>query len=183
VSLWVHRFDTPSIDFVMRLFTFIGSFPVIAFVAIAVLTWCWRRGDRDAFAALFGVIAVNETLNFALKHLFGRPRPNLFQEIATLHSYSFPSGHAMAAAAIYGMIAVVIARLAPSLRLWAGLAAVALALLIGLSRIYLGVHWITDVLAGYAAGATILFGGILWLEFRRSDSGDARCGPSRPRAS
>jgi undecaprenyl-diphosphatase len=118
---------------------------------------------------LLGVIAVNEGLNFGLKHLFGRLRPNLFEEIATLHSYSFPSGHAMAAAAIYGMIAVVIARLAPSLRLSVGPVAVALALLIGLSRIYLGVHWITDVLAGYAAGATILFGGILWLEFRRSN--------------
>jgi undecaprenyl-diphosphatase len=179
VSLWVHRFDTPSIDLVMRLFTFIGSFPVIALVAIVVLTWCWRRGDRDAFAGLLGVIAVNEALNFALKHLFGRPRPNLFEEIATLHSYSFPSGHAMAAAAIYGMIAVVIARLAPSLRLWVGLAAVALALLIGLSRVYLGVHWITDVLAGYAAGATILFGGILWLEFRHSNFG-ARSKERRP---
>jgi undecaprenyl-diphosphatase len=169
VSLWVHRFDTPLVDVVMRLFTFIGSFPVIAVVALVVLTWCWRRGDRDAFAGLLGVIAVNEGLNFGLKHLFGRLRPNLFEEIATLHSYSFPSGHAMAAAAIYGMIAVVIARLAPSLRLSVGPVAVALALLIGLSRIYLGVHWITDVLAGYAAGATILFGGILWLEFRRSN--------------
>lgn len=165
VSLWVHRFDTPALDTAMRLFSFVGSFPVIALVAVAVLTWCWRKGDRQAFAALLGVIAINEALNFVLKHLFERTRPNLFAEIATLHTYGFPSGHAMAAAAIYGMMAMVIMRLAPRHRVWIGLMTLLLALLIGLSRIYLGVHWITDVLAGYAAGATILFAGILLLEF------------------
>lgn len=163
VSLWVHRFDTPTLDLVMRLFSFIGSFPVIVVSSILVLTWCWRRRDRAAFAGLIGVIVINETLNFVLKHLFERSRPDLFEEIATLHTYSFPSGHAMAAVAIWGMIALVIARLAPRLRLWVAASAFALILLIGLSRIYLGVHWITDVLAGYAAGATILFAGALWL--------------------
>ncbi|MFM9937244.1 MAG: phosphatase PAP2 family protein [Novosphingobium sp.] len=162
-SLWVHRFDTPTLDRVMRMFSFIGSFPVIAVSALLVLTWCWRRRDRAAFAGLIGVIAINETLNFALKHLFERSRPDLFQEIATLHTYSFPSGHAMAAVAIWGMIALVIVRLAPRLRLWVTATAIALILLIGLSRIYLGAHWITDVLAGYAAGAAILFAGALWL--------------------
>lgn len=162
-SLWVHRFDTPTLDLVMRLFSFIGSFPVIAVSALLVLTWCWCRRDRAAFAGLIGVIAINETLNFALKHLFERSRPDLFEEISTLHTYSFPSGHAMAAVAIWGMIALIIARLAPHLRLWIAAAVSALILLIGLSRIYLGVHWITDVLAGYAAGATIMFAGAMWL--------------------
>lgn len=114
---------------------------------------------------MIGVIAVDEALNFYLKHLFERPRPNLFLEIAALHSYSFPSGHAMAAAAIYGMIAVVIARLAPRIRIWVAVLTLLLVMLIGLSRIYLGVHWVTDVLAGYAAGATLLFAAMLWLEF------------------
>lgn len=165
VSLSVHQFDRPALDVLMKLFTFIGSFPMVAVFSLAILVWCWRRGDRQAMAGLVGVIAIDEALNFALKHAFARPRPDLFQEIATLHSYSFPSGHAMAAAAIYGMIAVVVARLAPRLRGWVTIGAVLLILLIGLSRIYLGVHWVTDVLAGYAAGATILLGGILWLEF------------------
>jgi len=165
VSLTVHGFDTPALDVVMRLFTFIGSFPVVTAVTLAVLTWCWRRGDRPALTGLLGVIFVNEALNFALKDAFARPRPDLFQEIATLHSYSFPSGHAMAATAIYGMSAVVIGRLVPPWRVWIGAASIVLAFLIGLSRIYLGVHWVTDVLAGYAGGASILFAGMLWLEF------------------
>ena len=165
VSLWVHQFDTPMLDAIMQLFSFVGSFPVIALVAAALLAWAWRKRDRDAFVALLGVIALNEALNFYLKHLFERPRPTLFEEIATLHSYSFPSGHAMAAAAIYGMIAVVAGRLVPRLKSWAAVGGFVLASLIGLSRIYLGAHWVTDVLAGYAAGATVLFAGILWLEF------------------
>ena len=185
VSLWVHRFDAPALDVAMRMFSFIGSFPVIAAVALVVLTWCWRKGDWQAFAALLGVIAINEGLNFGLKQLFERPRPNLFEEIATLHSYSFPSGHAMAAAAIYGMMAVVAARLVPRVGVWIGVLAFWLAVLIGLSRIYLGVHWVTDVLAGYAAGSTILSVGVLFLEFcpssiRRSLPHGAGNPPSTP---
>lgn len=171
VSLAVHSFDTPTLDGVMKLFTFIGSFPMVAVVALGVLTWCWRRKDRRAFAGLLGVIVINEALNLALKDAFARTRPDLFQEIATLHSYSFPSGHAMAATAIYGMTAVVNGRLVPRLRMLFGMAAAILALLIGLSRIYLGVHWVTDVLAGYAGGASILFAGMLWLEFSTQDRG------------
>jgi membrane-associated phospholipid phosphatase len=165
-SLFLHRFDTPVLDIIMRAFTLIGSFPAIAVVAVAVLIWCWRRGDLEAFTALIAVIAADEALNFYLKHLFERPRPDLFSEIAALHTYSFPSGHAMAAVAIYGMIAVVIARLEPRLRLWIFAGVVPIILLIGLSRIYLGVHWITDVLAGYAAGSTLLFAALLWLNLR-----------------
>lgn len=163
-SLFVHRFDTPALDAIMRAFTAIGSFPVVAAVAVAVLAWCWRRGDRRALVALLAVIAADEALNLYLKTLFERSRPDLFVEIATLHSYSFPSGHAMAAASIYGMIAAVAARLAPRWQMPLAVGTFALIVLIGLSRIYLGVHWVTDVLAGYAAGATLLFGGMLWLE-------------------
>lgn len=166
VSVTVHGFDTPLLDLVMRAFSFVGSFPVVAVIVLSVCAWCWRRGDKDALRALVAVLAANEALNFALKHAFKRLRPDLFEEIATLHSYSFPSGHAMAAASIYGMVAIVAVRLAPRLRIGIAAGAVALVLLIGLSRIYLGVHWVTDVLAGYAAGAVLLFTGILWLELR-----------------
>ena len=75
----------------------------------------------------------------------------------------------MSATAIYGMMAVVVGRMVPRLKKWAYAAAVVLALLIGLSRIYLGVHWLTDVLAGYAAGAAILFLGILSLMLNPPD--------------
>src|SRR5207247_8730988 len=79
-------------------------------------------------------------------------------ELATRHSYSFPSGHAMAALAIYGMVAVIVARRWPRLRWPIMMGACVMIVAIGVSRVYLGHHWATDVLAGYAAGAFILAG-------------------------
>lgn len=162
-SLAVHRLDSPVMDALMRLFTMAASFPAAAVVVGATAFLCWRRHDRRALSSLLAVVAVNEGLNFVLKKAFARDRPSLFQEVATLHSYSFPSGHAMAAVAIYGIVAVVLAREYPrSRRLLAWLAPL-FALLVGLSRIFLGVHWITDVLAAYAVGSAILLGGIFAL--------------------
>jgi undecaprenyl-diphosphatase len=122
---------------------------------------------------LAGTTLATELLNLALKETFRRSRPSLFEEIATLHSYSFPSGHAMASAAAYGAVAVLVARDCPSRAPVAFAAAAVLALLIGASRIYLGVHWMTDVLAGWAAGLFVLLIGAYLLA--RSD---ARASPS-----
>ncbi|HYR20245.1 MAG TPA: phosphatase PAP2 family protein [Myxococcales bacterium] len=155
VSLTLHRLDSPWMDAVMLAFTFLGSFPAVAAVVVAVAIWRVRSHDRRSAVALVLVVAVTELLNLGLKEIFQRPRPSLFQEIATLHSYSFPSGHAMASAAVYGSVAGVLARAYPAWRRAILLGACSLVLLIGLSRVYLGVHWITDVLAGWAAGAFI----------------------------
>jgi len=153
VSLLLHRLDSPLMDALMLGFTFLGSFPAVAAVVVAAAIWRVRSSDRRSAVALVLVAAVTELLNLALKEFFQRPRPSLFQEIATLHSYSFPSGHAMASAAVYGSVATVLARAYPARRRAILLGACTLVLLIGLSRVYLGVHWITDVLAGWAAGA------------------------------
>jgi undecaprenyl-diphosphatase len=155
VSLALHRLDSPLMDAVMLGFTFLGSFPAVAAVVVAAAVWRVRAGDRRSAVALVLVALVTELLNLALKEIFQRPRPTLFQEIATLHSYSFPSGHAMASAAVYGSAATVLARAYPRRRRAILLGTCALVALIGLSRVYLGVHWITDVLAGWAAGAFI----------------------------
>jgi len=155
VSLLLHRLDSPLMDALMLGFTFLGSFPAVAAVVVAAAIWRVRSSDRRSAVALVLVAAVTELLNLALKEFFQRPRPSLFQEIATLHSYSFPSGHAMASAAVYGSVATVLARAYPARRRAILLGACTLVLLIGLSRVYLGVHWITDVLAGWAAGAFI----------------------------
>src|SRR5712671_4691667 len=155
VSLTLHRLDSPFMDAVMLAFTLLGSFPAVAAVVAAAAIWRVRSRDRRGAAALVLVAAVTELLNLALKEAFQRPRPSLFQEIATLHSYGFPSGHAMASAAVYGSVATVLARAYPARRRAILLGACSLVLLIGLSRVYLGVHWITDVLAGWAAGAFI----------------------------
>jgi undecaprenyl-diphosphatase len=168
VSLGLHRLDTPAMDAAMRFLTFLGSFPAIAAVVASACVWRLKQRDRRGAAMLAGVTVATELLNLALKETFRRSRPSLFQEIATLHSYSFPSGHAMASAAAYGAVAVLVAREFPARAPIAFAAAAALSLLIGISRIYLGVHWMTDVLAGWAAGVFVLLIGTYLLA--RSDA-------------
>ncbi|HWQ61496.1 MAG TPA: phosphatase PAP2 family protein, partial [Negativicutes bacterium] len=96
-------------------------------------------------------------LNFLLKHLFERARPDMFTVISVT-GYSFPSGHAMVSLCFYGMVAYLLCRhlprLAPQLLVY-GLTA-ALVTAVGFSRIYLGVHYPSDVLGGYIAGGTWL---------------------------
>jgi undecaprenyl-diphosphatase len=170
VSLAVHRLDSAAMDAVMKFFSFLGSFPIAATVVVAAAIWQLRRHDRPGALLIVGVSLTAELCNLALKETFQRTRPSLFQEIATLHSYSFPSGHAMGSAAVYGALAVSVARSVPRWRKPAFAIASALILLIGLSRIYLGVHWLTDVLAGWAAGLAIALIGTLFLDLRRLPS-------------
>lgn len=164
VELAVHKLDSPTIDVVMRGFTFMGSPFAVIPLAACVIVWAVRKKETRAAVAFAVVMVMTEVLNVLLKHTFERARPTLFQEIETLHSYSFPSGHAMAAAAVYGMMGVVVSRLAPRRRLLLVIALPVLILMVGTSRIYLGVHWPSDVLAGFAAGAFIVLAGAIALD-------------------
>jgi membrane-associated phospholipid phosphatase len=174
VSLAVHGLGSPFLDFAMRLFTEIGSLKVVVVALVLTLGDTVRRRDRRAMWSLIAVFAAAEGINFVLKNLVGRARPTLFEEIATLHTYSFPSGHAMTGTAVYGMIGVVLARAYPRFRTALGFAVPTLVFLIGLSRVFLGVHWPTDVLAGWAAGMTLLLVGVTVLVLPAHASGGRR---------
>jgi membrane protein DedA with SNARE-associated domain/membrane-associated phospholipid phosphatase len=163
VSLALHRLANPVLDQVMLIFSAIGSAPAVITVALMVIIWSLRRRDFPAAIALAVVAGVVEGLNLVLKLAFHRSRPSLW-EFVTLHSYSFPSGHAMAAVGIYGMVAFVMAQRWPRLRRLIMALACLLILLIGTSRVYLGQHWPTDVLGGYAAGAFLLAVGVYALQ-------------------
>jgi undecaprenyl-diphosphatase len=124
------------------------------FVGLAALA-LWRRGRWiDAVALVIaggGCGIVNQTL----KVLYQRTRPDLFQGPFHLTSYSFPSGHAMGALVCYGMLAFLGARLLRKRGPRAALAGAAALLILGIgfSRVYFGVHFPTDVLGGFIAGA------------------------------
>ena len=163
VALAVHGIDTPALDLVMRGFTFMGSAFAIGPVALAVLAWACLKRETRAALVLVIVVVLTEALNLALKQMFERPRPTLFQEIETLYGYSFPSGHAMAAVGIYGIIGVIVSRLLPKHRRGVTVALCVLIAMICISRVYLGVHWPTDILAGAAAGAFVLLAGAMTL--------------------
>lgn len=125
-------------------------------VVAAVLLWC-RRRRHEALVVL--VAALGAALLVVLaKNLYGRARPPLAVQLVPESTASLPSGHALGSIVVLGVIAVVAARSARSraLRIQAFVTAAAGIVLIGVSRLYLGVHWLTDVLAGWALGGAWL---------------------------
>ncbi len=152
VELAVHRLDAQPLDVAMEAAALIGANPVLL-PAVAVVTSLAIRLRRRAVA----VILVIDTIvviaaHGALQLIFSRERPRLFDKIALPTGYSFPSGHAMSAVGIYGVVAAALIALYPRARRPVIAAAIALIALIGLSRIYLGVHWPSDVIGGFLGG-------------------------------
>lgn len=156
VSLWLHQLASPALGQVMRAVTFLGSVPALIGVVTLVAAWALRRGARALAGIYVAVASMTGGLNVVLKLLVRRSRPDLFADIVAPESYSFPSGHAMMSTVVYGVMALVVARLQPRLRLPLYIGTPLLVFLIGVSRVFLGVHWLTDVLAGFAAGGLLL---------------------------
>lgn len=135
--------------------TSLGSPTIITLVTVIVTSYLvaagrWRLGALTAVSITLGSIV--EKL---LKALFDRARPDIVPHLVDVHSLSFPSGHAMLSAMTYLTIGVLLAQAQTRWRLRSFIFAtsIILTLLIGMSRVYLGVHWPTDVLAGWTAGA------------------------------
>jgi membrane-associated phospholipid phosphatase len=153
IALAIHRVDTPTLDRVMIVVTESGAGATIAVAIAIVAAWCLHE-QRSRLAVVLVMNGVaEEATNWLLKELFARNRPALFEEIMRPTSYSFPSGHAMSAVAAYGALAVVLIAMRPGWRPVVIPISVLWILAIGFSRVYLGVHWPSDVIAGFAAGA------------------------------
>lgn len=141
---------------VMRDLTALGGVTVVALITAAVGLYLLGRRKYRAVILLVASVAGAWGVNMILKASFGRARPSLVPHGSVVYSASFPSGHAMVATATYLILAVLLARLHTSMRLkifvftWA----VLISVLVGVSRVYLGVHWPTDVLAGWTVGAS-----------------------------
>lgn len=148
------RARTPGMTSVMSAVTWLGNGPTLAGVAVAAVALLVAL--RQRVPALFvAVTAVGAgALNALLKVAFSRPRPLLVAQLAHAGGYSFPSGHAMASAAIYGALVVVAVRRFPERRWWVVAPCLLLVASIGVSRVYLGVHFPSDVIAGWALGAS-----------------------------
>jgi undecaprenyl-diphosphatase len=143
----IHREAAPAWTFVMETFTFVGA-PRVCFPLIAILGALAWRTHRSAVIRMSIVMAGAFVLEVGLKLAFHRARPAAFFGFHEPESYSFPSGHALYAACLYGCLA----SLATWRRVVVWSAAGLMIGLIGLSRIYLGVHYPSDVLAGWSIG-------------------------------
>lgn len=150
----------PWVQEMARDVTALGSFAVLGIVLFAVVGYLLLARKRAAawlvLAAVLGGVALNSLLKFG----FARPRPDFIVPAARVFTASFPSGHAAISAITYLTLAALLARTtrSPQLRVYFVAAGTVLTLLVGVSRVYLGVHYPTDVLAGWCIGSAWALG-------------------------
>ena len=157
-AVWLHMHATPTLTESMKFISLLGSWPVVTGICLFMaLYFAWER-SRYPLVALMLTVPVGMLLNGMLKYAFHRSRPSWDDPVLILGSFSFPSGHAMAATLLYGFLAAFGVK---KVRAWRWrvlvvLSAGMLVVMIGFSRLYLGVHYLSDVLAGMAAGSAWL---------------------------
>jgi undecaprenyl-diphosphatase len=155
VREWVHGFASPGMTQVALAATFTGSTTMVVTLGIVALVGFLIIRDRGAAAVLAIIVIGEAVLSIALKDYYVRSRPEPYFGYTTPTSFSFPSGHSFASFCLYLALAWLITRRVASNGVAIGIwvAAIMIVLLVGLSRIYLGVHYPTDVIGGYLAAA------------------------------
>ena len=149
--------------------TALGGYTCLALLIVLVVGYQFAAGHRRAALLVAVSVGGGMLISHSLKAVFARPRPDLVPHIVEVQSLSFPSGHAMLSTVTYLTLGALLLRMQPGRgpRLYLMAAAMALALLIGCSRVYLGVHYPTDVAAGWCVGAAwamFCWGVALWLQ-------------------
>lgn len=149
LAQWFRAHATPGFTRAMLFLTHTNGLAGTGVMAALLALWFWRRRQRDWLALTLVAVPGGMLLNVVLKHVFQRARPSLEHPLLTLETYSFPSGHTAAATVFYGLLAwwlVQQMRSGPA-RVLVVLGAAAMVCLVALSRMVLGVHYLSDVLA------------------------------------
>jgi len=155
----------------MRDVTALGSTSVLTIIVVGVAGYLAVSGLRHAAAMVLGSVALGALLSNALKVAFSRPRPAFIPPDLLVFTASFPSGHATLSAVVYLTLGALLCRTQSSLAVKTFILCFATLLtgLVGLSRIHLGVHWPTDVVAGWLVGGTwalLCWLTMIWLQGR-----------------
>ena len=150
-----------------RDFTALGGIAVLT--ALSFATAGYLLLERKPLLALFLMVTIigGTVMSFLLKYGFARPRPDLVPHGSHVYTTSFPSGHSMMAAVTYLTLGVILARAhqTRTVKMYFIAIGAILAIVVGISRVYLGVHWPTDVLAGWTAGT--VWAAMCWLAARQ----------------
>jgi membrane-associated phospholipid phosphatase len=157
-TTYLQRLDHNWMTKLARWATFAGNSSTIILLTIPVGIFLVWRGDALA-AVLLALSHLSLVVSTIVKHIVDRERPG--EKEARIYggprwSFSYPSGHSMGSAAFYGFIGALIAMSAPGINPWAWLFAL-IPLVIGLSRVYLGAHWFSDVVGGWTGGIWFVF--------------------------
>jgi membrane-associated phospholipid phosphatase len=171
VTRWIQMKIDPLNTRIMELLTFFGSPLVVTVLVVVSSVLLYRRGKSRSAAAMSIANGAGAGFNEILKLIFRRKRPDIHRLI-TARGYSFPSGHSMGSVVFYGMISYFVSRFTNSkfLKAFTYIASSLVVLMTGISRIYLGVHYPSDVIAGFLAGCTWLiacFSGLHFVMERR----------------
>lgn len=168
IILWLRAADDPAdplgpvwLEDFVRDITALGSPAVLGLFVLITVVFLFLAGQKRLSLYMLAATAGGTLAVTILKEGFDRPRPNLSPGGVYVYTASFPSGHAMVSAVVYMTLGALIARLVPGARLKLYVMTIAFCMtgLVGFSRVYLGVHWPSDVLAGWAAGAAWALGG------------------------
>jgi undecaprenyl-diphosphatase len=176
--------SAPSADALARSLTFLGDTWVMVALTVLGAAWLLIRGHRVEAVLLAAVMVIGPAVGALLKGFVERARPGL--EVARIpvpESYSFPSGHALAAFLFFGIVAFLIFVMARTsrLKLWGWFVCSALAFGVALSRVYLGVHYVGDIIASWMLGSAFLLAAVLayvWWVTRDRVSAGAKPGES-----
>ncbi len=166
ILLWINQHSSPLLDQLFFRSHLMGTLPFCAALVVAFAGWHLRRHEPRP-AAVWVVLGLSTyVVQVTLKAIVDRARPELWDRLVLTGSSSFPSGHAIAGATFYPLLAWSLSRFAPRYRhLWWVLG-IGLGLFVGFGRLYLGVHWPSDVMAGWAIGAGQTIMGLTWLARR-----------------
>jgi undecaprenyl-diphosphatase len=140
---------SPAMNSAVWWFTSLGDFEIVVVLAALAGLVFWRRSRRAVFFIATAVLGAG-ILNTAMKSIFTRARPSVADAIYEPSGFSYPSGHSMGALALALALGIVVTRLSPKRARWVWALGLFYAVLIGLSRVYLGVHFPSDVLGGFA---------------------------------
>jgi undecaprenyl-diphosphatase len=156
----------PWIEEMGRDATALGGLGWLAFTVIVVALFLWLDNKHHMMFFTLAATVSGALVSLILKNVFARPRPDLVPHLSHVSSSSFPSGHSMLAAVVYLTLGSLLAAVMPSraLKIYVLSVAVLLTIFVGASRIYLGVHYPTDVLAGWLAG--LVWALLCWLVAR-----------------
>ncbi len=158
IAAWVKTTVSPAFTYVMIFITTLGSMKLIFSTCVLISIIFWKKGKIWEICALFVSVTGAEVLSRILKALIRRPRP--FPSLVETGGYAFPSGHALLSITFYGFLLYILLKEKKSqnTKVYDSICLISVTLLIGFSRIYLNVHWLTDILCGYIIGLVWLTG-------------------------